>query len=591
MHGDPKQHPSARCGVAIGLSALVAMLSLYGCGGDGDNRVGDGRLHFVSSANHHTLDPQQMSWMHDIRIADCLFEPLLVLSVPDLELQPGAAASWAVSEDGLTYTFHLRENGRWSNGDPVKASDFIYAWRRALLPGSAAQYSMLFFDISGARDFFDWRAREIDAYLDNPGQRTSEELMRDVHEHFAATVGLRAINDLTLEVRLEHPVPYFPQLVSFATFAPVHEPSVARLTAVQSRTGLIQTDPAWTRPGVMVSNGPYMLESWRPEQRLELAPNPYYHARDQVANAGIVEHITSNEQTALLLYQQGQVHWLPDIPTAKPIVAQLLAADRADTHVIPAAGTYFYNFNCLPKLPSGQLNPLADPRVRRAFSMAIDRKTIVDQVTRLGDRQPIARTFIPPDALPDYQPPIEAGIDYNPTRARELLAEAGYPDGVGLDGLSILYNTGAGHETIAQQIQAVWRQQLGVSVKLEAMESKVFGQRLRSQGFSIARASWFGDYQDPTTFLDKWRIDNGNNDAAYSNPVYDALLDEAARTRDPAQRMHRLALAEATLLADQPLAPIYHYVRFEMFDPRRVQGLAPNPWNRHRLEQVSLVSP
>lgn len=577
----------ANRGIGMAICCVALLAGLGGCGGS-DGGADDGRLHFVSSAHHHTLDPQQMSWMHDIRIADCLFEPLVRVTVPGLELEPGAAAAWEISDDGLIYTFHLREGARWSNGEAVTAHDFVYAWRRVLLPGSAAQYSMLFFDIAGARAFFDWRTRQIEAYAHAAPRPTAEQVMREVDEHFAATVGIRAVDDRTLEVRLERPVPYFPQLCSFTPFVPVHRATMEAMTRVDARTGTIRTDPAWTRPGMMVSNGPYVLATMEPERRVELAVNPYYHGRDEVRNAGIVEHITSNEQTALLLYQQGRVHWLPDIPTAKPIVAQLLAEKRGDTHVIPAAGTYFYSFNCLPTLADGSANPLADARVRRALSMAIDRRTIVDRVTRLGAHQPIARSFIPPGALADYSVPVEAGAVFDPQAARQLLAEAGYPGGAGLAHLSILYNTGAGHETIAQQIQAVWQRELGVSVKLEGMESRVFGQRLRTQGYSIARAGWFGDYRDPTTFLDKFRGDGSNNDAAYRNEKYDALLDQAAAEREPARRMQLLAAAEAVLLADQPLAPIYHYVRFEMFDPQKVSGLSPNAWNRHRLEQVSV---
>jgi oligopeptide transport system substrate-binding protein len=264
-----------------------------------------------------------------------------------------------------------------------------------------------------------------------------------------------------------------------------------------------------------------------------------------------------------------------------------VASDRPDVHLVPMAGTYFYNFNCLPRFADGTENPLHDWRVRRALSMAIDRRTIVAQVTRLN--QPVARSFIPPLALPDYQPPVDEGATYEPEVARQLLAEAGYPGGEGLEGLSILYNTGFGHENIAQVIARTWEQDLGVVVTLEGVESRVFGDRLKTQQFAIARAGWFGDYRDATTFLGKHVTGDGNNDAAWSNPQYDALMTEASTERDRQRRTELLESAEAILLQRQPIAPIFHYADVQVFDPDVMRHYRPNPWAFRRLDRVTIA--
>jgi len=249
------------------------------------------------------------------------------------------------------------------------------------------------------------------------------------------------------------------------------------------------------------------------------------------------------------------------------------------------AGTYFYNFNCSATLNDGQVNPFADARVRRAFAMTIDRQMIVQQIT--GMNQPIARSFIPPGVMANYTPPTKSGVGFDPKQAQQLLVDAGYPEGRGLDGLSILYNTGSGHEFIAQAIKNMWKQHLGVSVSLEGVEVKAFAQRMKSQDYTICRASWFGDYPDPTTFLDKMKTSDGNNDCAWSDARYDALLKQAQTQVGPT-RLHTLEQAEALLLEQQPMALIFQYKNLYLWKPDQVLGLESNAWGRWRFEAVQL---
>ncbi len=566
----------------------VALLLATGCG----DAPQEADFRFISTSAHHFLDPQKMSWSHDIRVIECLFETLVRVNPLSDDIEPAAAERWSVSDDGLTYTFHLRPNARWSNGDPVTANDFIYAWRRGMLPDLAADYTQLFYVIDGAKAFFDWRVDQLEDYL-APDAATghtttnAHQLWSRAQQRFAETVGIKAENDHTLVIRLARPTAYFLELCAFATLMPVHPASVEQHVTLNESSGMLVQNPVWTKPEHIVGNGPYTLTTWEFKRRLLLTANPHYWDRASMGNESIMELIVENPQTALLKYDQGEADWLPSIPTALPIAADLVASSRDDIHTGPAAGTYFYNFNCLPKFADGTPNPLADSRVRRALSMAIDRQVIVNKVTRLGDRQPTASTFIPPDTLPGYSPPAdESPARFDPTAARALLATAGYSHGAALTGLSILYNTEGGHSAIAQQIKHSWQTHLGVTVQLQAVESTHFSERLKNQDYTICRSSWFGDYRDPTTFLDKFLTGNGNNDCAWSDPDFDRLMADAAAERNPAARLALLRAAEHLMLQAQPIAPIYHYINLWVYNPRRVTGLPLNPWKIRRLDRV-----
>jgi len=546
---------------------------------------------FVNGDEHVTLDPQKISWVSDGRVAQGLYETLAVYQLPSLELEPGAAASWSVSDDQLTYTFTLRQDGKWSNGDPVTADDFVYAWRRAMLPDTAADYTKLMYTIKGAKDFYNWRAQALTdhaAASHDDAQAAADQLWEETLNRFDETVALIAVDDRTLEVTLERPTPYFLELCAFVTFSPVHRASHEARSRIDAASGRVVEDTTyWNQPEELVTNGAYTLAERTFKQGLRLEANPEYHAADQVKSKTIAERIIPTPQTALLAFDNGEVDWVPSLPSSGSLVSDLAKSERDDVNQVPMAGVYFYNFNCNPRLNDGRDNPLADPRVRRAFSMAVDRQTIVDQVTRLG--QPVTKTYVPGDAVAGYDPPEQAGISHDVEAARALLAEAGYPGGNGLDGLSILYNTGSGHEDIAQAIARIWQQTLGVTITLEGVEVKTFSDRLKSHDYTIARASWFGDYRDPTTWLEKMRTGDGNNDCGYSNPEYDALLDRAAATLDQDERFAILRDAEAVLLRDSPMLMLYQYVLIHLADPAKVSGLHLNGWNHTRLEQIEVA--
>ena len=564
--------------------ALVLPLCLTGCG----EAEQDADLTFIIGQEHNHLDPQKMSWLHDIRLAGMLFEPLVEKNYKTMATRPAVATRWDTSDDQTVYTFHLRKDAKWSNGEPVTAGDFKYAWRRAMLPDMAADYTKLMFHIEGARDFFDWRNRQLEQFAQSDGgQQAAQALWDKTRARFDESVGVEAVDARTLRVTLQRPVPYFLDLTAFATFMPVHRASVESATRIDADTAMRRTRSGyWSEPGELVTNGPYKLRRHRFQQDVWVEKNPHYWNRDAVKSATIRERIISDPQNALLTYRSGGADIWPGVPTASDMASELVRQGGPDVHRQQMAGVYFYNFNCEPTLPDGRDNPLAEARVRRALAMAIDRQTIVKRVTQLN--QPIARSYVPGDALPNYDPPVDEGVTFDPERARELLAEAGHPDGEGLSGLSILYNTGHGHEMIAQAVQQMWRKHLNVIVSLEPREGKAFSNRLDERDYTIARASWFGDYPDPTTWLQKLTTDSGNNDCGWSNAEYDALLEQAKGETDVERRRRLLREAESILLREQPMALMFQYVNIYLWDPDKVTGLEPNGWARWDFENIAV---
>jgi oligopeptide transport system substrate-binding protein len=546
---------------------------------------------YVEDAEYNSRDPQRMTYLADIRLARRLFETLVDLDFNDLSRNPGAAERWDVSEDGRTYTFYIREDAYWSNGDRLTSHDYIYAWRRAIIPDTASGYAFFLFVIDGAHEFYSFREAQLEAYVKQTAEtggsdEAARRLWEEAIEKFDEMVKVRAIDDKTLEVTIKQRTEYFLDLVAFATYMPVHAASVEVGVSYNAETGTRLDDPTyWNNPKRLISNGPYVLTKRKFRQYSYLTANPNYWNRDALKNQSVMARIISDDMAMQMAYNQGVVDYVPLISTG--MAHDLVAQDRDDVHVVPLAGTYIYNFNCNPKLNNGQPNPLADWRVRRALSAAIDRKQLGEMVTRLNE--PPAYSFVPPGSCAGYEPPVEASTGFDPQVARDLMAEAGFADGSKITGLSILYNTGSGHERIAQAVKNTWKEHLGVIVTLEGVESKISSQRSRSQDYTIRRAGWYGDYADPTSWLDIRSSEDENNTTKWSNLEYDALLVKAATTGDPSQRMLLLREAEAIMLKECPQAVIFHYVGVSMFDPDRVKGLELNAWTRDRFEQVDAV--
>jgi oligopeptide transport system substrate-binding protein len=507
---------------------------------------------FINRGDNKCLDPNGMSWMQDIRIAYALWEGLYTLDPKTLAPVLGCADSATTDPTHTIWTIHIRPEAKWCNGDPVTAGDFLFAWRRFL--ETPAEYTYLHDYIRGAKkyadDFADYLAAKDAGVKESPPD-------------FGA-VGEKALDDHTLIVTLTDPVPFFPSLLAFPAFFPMHESSMRPVL----ETDGLHYDLNFTRPPNLVTNGPYRLAQWSFKRRLRMVASDYYWNRAAVKSRVIDQIYADDPLAAYRIYDRGDADWISDVD---PNLAARMLSDggRADLHVFPAFGTYFYSLNCLPTLPGGQKNPLTDVRVRQALAMAIDRDPIIRNVGRLG--QPPSFTYVPPNVFEGYTSP--PGLPYDVSAAQKLLADAGYPNGRGFPPISILYNTEGFHADIAQIVRRQWLTNLGIDMTLEGVEVKVFGADLHTQQYDIARAGWYGDYHDPTTFTDKYKSDSDENDSKWSNTEYDRLCAQAQREPDPARRMKLLSQAEKILLEEAPIIPLFTYVNAYLFRPG-VQGVA-----------------
>jgi oligopeptide transport system substrate-binding protein len=535
----PGPAPLRPAGISAAVSALLVLsAALTGC----QQRPPGVDFIFLNGAEPQTLDPALISGQLEGRLANALFEGLTTRDEHG-RVVPGVAASWQTSPDGLRWTFLLRPDARWSNGDPVTSRDFELSWKRVLTPATASPYAEILYFIRGAEAFHNGTSTD------------------------PSSIGVYCPAPDRLEVELEAPTPFFPDLAAFVTYLPVHE---------SARTRPVR---AWMRPGRLVSNGAYTLTGWKINNRVELEKNPHYWDRERVAFQTVHALAVSKATTAFNLYSTGQADLILD-KSLIPVMLIDRLRDRPDYHANPFLGTYFYRFNT-------RKPPFDDPRVRAAFHLTIDRNRIVQRITRAGELPTAA--FTPP-GIPGYEPP--PGRPSDPDTARRLLAEAGYPGGTGFPRVSILYNKSELNEQIATEIKAMWKQELGVDVELRNQEWAIYLKALDNLEYDIARSSWVGDYNDPNTFLDCFVTGRGNNRTGWSNPDYDRLLRQAAQTSDPAARMALLRQAEEILVGPGlPISPIYHYVGVMFYDGTRLGGISPNVIDEHPLKSMFWKKP
>lgn len=464
---------------------LLVFAVLYGIGFAGialtfqSSTLGRADFTYVSGAEPKSLDPAIMTGQLEGRFAFALFEGLTYQDPETIDNVPGMAERWEVTPDGRTWTFHIRRDARWSNGDPVTARDFHWSWKRALEPATASEYSYMLWDIVNAEKY---TKGEVDDFAD---------------------VGVEVLDDHTLRVRLESAVPYFLDLTSFYTLFPVHRPTVEKWDA----------DPdappgAWTMPGRIVTNGPFLLEAWIANDRIRLRKNEDYWNADSI-RVETIDALSIEDQTAALnVFLKGAADWNPaNWPSLLNDRIKELPVFKSS----PAFITYYYRIN-------NTRDHFKDARVRRALSMAIDRKEIVKNVTGLGET--VAFTYVPP-GIKGYVPP--PGLRYDPEAARRLLAEAGYPGGKGFPECDLLYNTSESHRAVALVISRQLEDNLGITVQPLNQEWQSYQADTRTLKYDLARAGWIGDYLDPNTFLNMFLTDGGNNQTGYSSALYDRL--------------------------------------------------------------------
>ena len=470
--------------------------------------------------NISSVDPQIVEDADGSDVVRDLFEGLLNQDA-DGELVPGVATDWDVSDDKMTYTFHLRDNAKWSNGDPVTAGDFVYAWRRAADPATASPYQWFISLMS----------------LENGDEVVAGDMPTD-------QLGVEAIDDHTLEVRLNTPLPYFPQMVVHSTTFPSPQKVIEEFGA------------EWTKPENIVGNGAYVLTQMNPGESIVREKNDQYWDAENVILEKSVALIINDENVALTRYQAGELD-MTDIPAGQ--FPRLRDEYGEEAHSFPKLCNYYYTFNLSDSGPEA----FKDPKVRQALSLAVDRDIIVNNVMAGG--QPPAYTFTP-EATAGFTPPeVEMASMTQAERdekARTLLEEAGYGPDNPLS-FEMVYNTSEAHEKVAVVLSQMWKQKLGVQAELANMEWKVFLDERGNQNFDMARGAWCGDYNEASTFLDLLQSESGYNDGKYNNPEYDQLLEDALTADDTTPLYTR---AEEILTTEKPVIPIYHYAGVYMID-------------------------
>ncbi len=505
-----------------------------------------GTLLVGNPAEPQDLDPQLLTAGTEYDIIVALCEGLCVLDERTSQPEPAAAAAWEVSADGLVYTFHLRPAARWSNGDPLTAQDFVASWRRALTPAFASENAYLLYPLKNAAAL-------------NAGRLADFSLL-----------GAEARDDHTLRLTLESPTPYLPALTALPVWFPVNPRVLAKFGALNER------HPAWTRPENFVGNGPFTLTEWTPNARLVATKSPTYWDAARVRLDRIIFLTTESTDVDERNFRAGQVHITAGLPAAK--IDNYRATNPAALRTDPFLQAIFLRFNTTRP-------PFTDARVRRAFSLAIDRDAIANRVLRGG--QAPARSFTPPN-LAGYTARASVPTDF--ATARRLLAEAGFPGGRGLPVLDLQVRNDQAQPKVAEVLQARWKKELGVDLTISQLEQKTWFQNQQNLDYTLAGAGWIGDFVDPVTFLGLFVSGGGNNWTGWADAAYDDLLARAARAPDPAARFGFFQQAEARLLEQAPVAPVFFGVRNYLIHPA-VHGWEPSLLGQHQYKKVYLQSP
>ncbi|MDO7905420.1 peptide ABC transporter substrate-binding protein [Paenibacillus sp. JX-17] len=532
------------------LLTLVLALStlLAGCGSSkeasdtgskGDNSTAAEKpaaeqiLRINLSAEPPTFDPAQAQDSQTNTVLKTLYEGLTRMGADGKET-PGVAESWDI--DGTKYTFHLRKDAKWSNGDPVTAKDFVFAWQRVLDPATtpAPPYAYQLYYIKNAEAYNSKKVTDF------------------------SQVGVKAVDDNTLEVTLEKPTPYFLGLTSFYTFYPVHSS--------------VKGNEKWaTNKDSMIFNGPFTLSNWTKGSQITVKKNDNYWDKNSIKLSEIDMSIVNSGATELSSYQAGQLDYTgaPNGEIPNDQIPAMKQTYPNEFNVKGISSTYYYMFNVKAK-------PFDNAKIRKAFAMSIERQPIVDKVTQGG--QLPAFGFVPPGIKGESDEfRTEHKDDFfkeDVTEAKKLLEEGMKEEGyTTLPQVTLLYNSSESHKKIALAVADMWKRNLGVDVKTQNQEWGVFLENRNQGNYQVSRAGWSADYNDPMTFMDMWTTGNGNNDSGYANPEYDKLIKDAASTEDAKKRMEDFAAAEKMLVQDDMvIAPIYYYTNVSMTKPN-VKGI------------------
>ena len=501
----------------LALVMLVGMLA--GCNKDDGSSTAEGSTEKVLRWNlgpaPESLDPMLMG-TYSMQVVNNTFEGLMRMY--DGELIPGLAESYEVSDDGLVYTFHLRDS-KWSDGEPLTADDFVFSWIRMLNPELKMYYSTQMFYIKNAQAYYN-------------GECTAEE------------VGVKALDDKTLQVELESPTAFFLSLTAFNIYYPVRE-------------DVVDDEGAWSlNPETYLCTGPFTLSEYNLNENLVLVKNENYWDADRVKLDKIVVTFIDDENSAMTAYRAGDIDVFKGVPTQE--IATLRASDD-EFHVVPMLGVEYYVFN-------NEKEPLNDVRVRKALTLAVDRTALVENVTKAGEL-PCAGDVTHDILLSDGTEFRDAAGDYDidvskalVDEAQALLAEAGYPNGEGFPELTLVYNDVDMKKSVAEAIQQMWKENLGITIKLEGVENSVLSEKRSSGDFDIARWGWSADYPDPATYLSVWVSDGSSNCAGMKNEEFDECISKATVT-EGTERDELLLRAEEILIEEEcAILPLYETV-------------------------------
>ncbi len=453
----------------------------------------------------------------------------------------GQAESYekVANEDGtVTYTFKLRDGIKWSDGQPVTAGDFEYSWKRLVTPDTGADYSYMLDCVVNANEIL-------------KGELDPSEL------------AAKAIDDTTFEVTLTTDLPYFEELCAFPAMMPVRQDTIEA------------NGDQWTfEPSTYISNGAYKLQTWNHNSEIIMEKNDQHYNYANLGPDTITWKLMDDANAMLSGYNSGELNFIENVPQAE--IANMIAS--GDLKIVDYIGTYYVCYQT-------QKAPFDNPLVRQAFTLAVDRTYIVNQVTQSGQVE--ANGFVPAGvydaegAAGDdfrtvggaYYAETDADYEANCEKAKELLAEAGYPNGEGFPVVEYLYNTDDNHKAVAEALQFMWEDVLGVTVTLNNQEWNTFLQTRKDGDYSIARNGWIADYNDPMSFLDMWLTGGGNNDAQYKSAEYDALIQQAKAATDPKERAQLMHQAEDVLMGqDWVLNPLYFYTQKYMLSDG-IQGM------------------
>lgn len=508
----------------IALALLVSMFAtvLAGCGGDNKEEAtkpsADGAFELSVNCGPEpgTIDPSLNTTVDGATLINHAFEGLMKID-SEGKVVEAQAASYTVSEDGLVYTFTIRDDAKWSDGEAVTAKDFVFAWQRAVDPATASEYNYMTEMVVNASEIMS-------------GDKAPSEL------------GVKAVDDKTFEVTIVNPTSYFLEICAFPTTYPLRE-------------DLVSANPdTWsTDPATYVGNGPYVLTEWEHQSKMVYEKSENYYDLAKLGPDKINFVLMEDQNTILSAFKNGEILFADDLPSE-----EIAAMTDNGLYTEGQLGTYFLCLNT-------EKEELSDAKVRQALALAIDRNFICESVT--GGGQVPADTFVgmglsDADVSKEFRDVAEKWYDVedyegNVEKAKALLEEAGYPNGEGLPTIELMCNPG--HESVMEAIQNMWSENLGLNVTISSQDWNVFVETRQSGEYQIARHGWLADYNDPISFLDMWVTDGGNNDANWSNAEYDALIKTVKSSSDQEERYAAMHDAEAILAAEMPIIPIYYY--------------------------------